>query len=531
MAVESLDSMSNTTTVWRFSLGIVALVVAVALLSLLPFWDGLMDMWTIWITYPEYSHSLLVPPIAAFLVWQQKDRLERVTFDGSYWGAALVAFSGVLLLLGQLGTIYSLVEYAYLLTLLGLVLAFMGVRAFRLIAAPLCILFFMVPLPSFLYSNLSAKLQLLSSVIGVWFMRLFGISVFMEGNVIDLGGYKLQVAEACDGLRYLFPLLTLGFLMAYFYKGAIWKRVLVLLSSIPVTVIMNSFRIGTIGLMVERWGIATAEGFLHEFQGWLVFMASAALMLGEIAVLNFVGREKGTWRQLFGVEFPASPPAGAAKLTRRIPRPFFLACALLVVFALFTSLVPRPAEVAPSRSSFIDFPMQLGAFKGRRATLEGFYLDALKLDDYLLADFNDGSGQDVNLYMAYYASQRKGEAVHSPRACLPGGGWQLSEFDQRTIPDVRIGGQALRVNRTVIAMGDRRQLVYYWFQQRGRVITNEFAVKWYIFIDALTRHRTDGALVRLIAEVPRGSSEADADHRLAQVAQQLAPQLNRFVPD
>src|SRR6202035_4926761 len=179
----------------------------------------------------------------------------------------------------------------------GLILSFLGWSAFRLIAIPLLILLFMIPLPQFILANLSTKLQLLSSQIGVDVMRLFNVSVFVEGNVIDLGGYKLQVAEACSGLRYLFPLMTLGFLMAYFYKGALWKRMVLFLSSIPLTVVMNSLRIGTIGVMVEHWGIAMAEGFLHEFQGWAVFMASAGLMLGEIALLTRIGRESGHWRQ------------------------------------------------------------------------------------------------------------------------------------------------------------------------------------------------------------------------------------------
>ena len=531
MAVESIDSIPGAHTVWRFSYGIAALIAIVALFSLLPFWDGFTDMWTVWLNYPEYSHGLLVPPIAAFLVWQQKDRLERVYFDGSFWGVALVACGGVLLLLGQFGTIFVLVETAYLVTLFGLALSFTGRRAFSLIAAPLFILSFTIPLPSFVFSNLSSKLQLVSSSLGVAFMRLFGVSVYLEGNVIDLGGYKLQVAEACDGLRYLFPLLTLGFLMAYFYKGARWKRVFLFLSSVPIAVFMNSFRVGTIGVMVEHWGIAMAEGFLHEFQGWLVFMASAGLMFGEIAILNLLGREKGTWRQLFGVEFPAPTPPGALRRQRKVPVPFIAACLLLAGFAAATWLLPRPAETIPARTTFVDFPMQLGEWTGRRGAMEGVYLDALKLDDYLLADYVGRGSSGVNLYMAYYNSQRKGEAVHSPRACLPGGGWQLSEFDQRIVPGVNIDSQPLRVNRTVIAFGDQRQLVYYWFEQRGRIITNEFVVKWYLFWDAVTRHRTDGALVRLITPILPGSSEAQADQRLSDVAARIAPLLPHYIPD
>src|SRR5208337_1540206 len=239
-------------------------------------------------------------------------------------------------------------------------------RAFRLIAVPLLILAFMIPLPQFFLYNLSTDLQLLSSELGVWFMRLFNVSVFVEGNVIDLGGYKLQVAEACDGLRYLFPLMTLGFLMAYFYKGALWKRIFLFLSSIPITIIMNSGRIGTIGVMVEHWGIGMAEGFLHEFQGWMVFMLSAALLLAQVVLLNRVGRENGTWRQLLGVEFPAPPPPGAALRKRPLPKSFVAAAAVLIAFVVAAGALPRPAEIIPARASFVEFPMHLGAWVGRR---------------------------------------------------------------------------------------------------------------------------------------------------------------------
>jgi exosortase D (VPLPA-CTERM-specific) len=465
------------------------------------------------------------------LVWQQRDRLELIPFEGSWWGVGLVLLGGGLLVLGQLATIYTLVQYAYLVTIYGFVLSFTGRRALHLLAVPMLILAFMIPLPNFLISNLSTKLQLVSSEVGVWFMRLLGISVFVEGNVIDLGGYKLQVAEACDGLRYLFPLMTMAFLIAHFYKGAWWKRIVLFVSSAPITIAMNSWRIGTIGFMVEHWGIGMAEGFLHEFQGWMVFMLSAALLIGEMMLLNRIGRETGTWRELFGVEFPAATPAGAVSRSRPLPRTFVAAAAVLLVFVVIAQVLPRAAEVIPSRSSFVEFPMQLGAWSGRPESLERIYVDQLKLDDYLLADFSDGRGPPVNLYMAYYDSQRKGEAVHSPRSCMPGGGWQLRDFDQRTLNDVNIDGQPLRVNRTVIELGDQRELVYYWFQQRGRIVTNEFAVKWFLFWDALTRHRTDGALVRLVVPIPPASSVAGADGRLTEMAARIAPMLTHYVPD
>jgi exosortase D (VPLPA-CTERM-specific) len=531
MSVQSLPPLGPLHTVWRFSWTLLVIALAASFACLWLFWDGLALMWSAWIDAPEYSHGLLIPPIAAFLIWQQKDRLEQMAFSGSWWGVAVVLLGGFLLVLGQIATIYTIVQYAYLVTLGGMVLAFTGTKPFRLLAVPFVILVFMVPLPQFVFSNLSLYLQLLSSQLGVTFMRLFDISVFVEGNVIDLGGYKLEVAEACNGLRYLFPLMTLAFLMAYFYKGALWKRIVLFLSSIPITVFMNGLRVGSIGIMVEQWGIGMAEGFLHEFQGWAVFMVSAALMLGEIALLNRLGHESGTWRQLFGVEFPGPSPGNASVKSRKLPTAFVAACAALLVFLAVDILIPRPAEIYPARGSFSEFPMHFGRWTGRNEAMEGVYLDALKLDDYLLANYSDDAGAPINVYLAYYDSQRKGEAFHSPRWCLPGGGWQMRDFNQRTLDGIQIHGQPLQVNRSLMELGNQRQIVYYWFQQRGRIVTNEYLVKWWLFWDALVRHRTDGGLVRLVVALPAGTTEADADRRLSDLAGRMAPTLARYFPD
>jgi exosortase D (VPLPA-CTERM-specific) len=531
MSTDPIPLAGPSGTVWRLSSPLILVPVAVFAMLVWLFWDGLVRMWGWWLELPEYSHGMLIPPIALFLVWQQKDRLERLSFGGSWLGVALVLLGGALLLLGQLATVYTLVEYAYLVTLFGLVLAFTGRKAFRYLLMPLLVLFFMIPLPQFLLANLSTRLQLISSQLGVEFIRLFGISVFVEGNVIDLGGYKLQVAEACSGLRYLFPLMTLGFLMALFYKGAMWKRIVLFLSCIPITVLMNSVRVGIIGVSVEHWGIAMAEGFLHDFQGWMVFMICAALMLGEIAVLNRLGHEAGNWRQLFGVEMPAPTPRGAQVRQRALPTTFLVASVALALFVGVSLGVPRPAEVIPARAVFAEFPLQFAGWSGRRESLEAVYSDALQLDDYLLVDFVSDTGEPANLYISWYNSQRKGEAVHSPRSCLPGGGWQMREFGQRELPGVVMNGKPLSVNRSVVELGNSRELVYYWFDQRGRDVTNEVAVKWYIFWDALTRHRTDGAMIRLITAIPTDGDTAAADRRLNALAAQIAPQLPRFVPN
>ena len=134
-------------------------------------------------------------------------------------------------------------------------------------------LVFMLPLPKFLYWKLTTTLQFISSEIGVSLVRAAGVPVYLDGNVIDLGIYKLQVAEACSGLRYLFPIMSFSYVFAVLYRGPVWHKIVLLLAAAPLAVLMNSVRIGIIGILVDRYGIGQAEGFLHFFEGWVIFLS------------------------------------------------------------------------------------------------------------------------------------------------------------------------------------------------------------------------------------------------------------------
>ena len=163
--------------------------------------------------------------------------------------------------------------------------------------------------------------------------------------------------------------------------------------------------------------------------------------------------------------------------------------------------------------------------------MEKYYLDSLKLTDYVIVNFvQPGTNENVNFYSAYYQAQRKGASVHSPRSCISGDGWQITLFEQREFPELNIDGQPLRVDRAIIEKGDNRSLVYFWFQQRGRIITNEFLVKWYLFYDAITENRTDGALVRLVTRIDKTKDIAEADQRLELFVKDLLPELPAYLP-
>jgi len=214
------------------------------------------------------------------------------------------------------------------------------------------------------------------------------------------------------------------------------------------------------------------------------------------------------------------PPAGA---------PAWAAIALLALATIPAALLPQRAEAIPSRSDFANFPLRLGDWSGTRGTLEHVYIEALKFSDYVLVDYRRGN-ELLDLYISYYDSQRNGESAHSPRVCLPGGGWEIQDFRERVLPGVVVAKEPLRVNRAVIALGNQRQLVYYWFQQRGRIITNEYSVKWYLFWDALTRNRSDGAMIRLLTPIT-AQGEANSDAALTEFTRTLEPTLASYLPE
>ena len=306
---------------------------------------------------------------------------------------------------------------------------------------------------------------------------------------------------------------------------------LLFFSSIPITILMNSIRIAMIGVMVEHWGIGMAEGFLHDFQGWAVFMVSFALMVLLMIGLSAVGKDRKPWRELFGLEFPEPLPKDVPRVERKLSTPLIVSVAALADRRrLLAWRMPDREEVIPPRPDFVGFPMVINGWLGERSPIEQQVIDVLQFDDYVKANYRGPAKRPVNLYVAWYDTQRSGKSVHSPSTCLPGGGWKVEEFGQITVPDVEAAGGPLRVNRALMAQGGARQLVYYWFQQRGRVMTNEYLVKWYLFWDGLTRNRSDGSLVRLIVPLAEGETVESAERDLQLFLEAVQPTLEGYLP-
>jgi EpsI family protein len=204
---------------------------------------------------------------------------------------------------------------------------------------------------------------------------------------------------------------------------------------------------------------------------------------------------------------------------------------LLCVLAVPASLLfSGRDEITPQREQFSQFPLNKDGWVGRETSIEDRVLNVLLLTDYIIANYQRlEDPAPVNFYVAYYASQRTGATIHSPRSCMPGGGWKITDLSQLDLSE-SLGMDGPIVNRTIIRLGEQRQLVYYWFEQRGRNITNEYLAKWYLFQDGLTLRRSDGALVRLVTPLPSEGSVEAADQRLQAFLRTFYNELPRFLP-
>lgn len=493
------------------------------LLVLVPWFYGpaLLNLVARWGEQEEYSHGFVIPLVSLYIVWERWAAIRALVAPGGWWGVPVLLLALLMLVVGEISALYFLIHYSFIFLLLGLALVLLGIGCTRLLMAPILILCFAIPLPYFIEIMLTAKLQLWSSELGVSMIRLTGMPVLLSGNIIDLGVTQLEVVEACSGLRYLFPLMSLGFLLAYFYRAPLWKRAVVFLSTVPITIVMNSLRIAATGILVDRYGAEMAEGLIHDLEGWVIFACCLVVLVAEVWLLerlttgrrlhHVLGMDKTDDQVVSASGFVLGKPAASA---------LFL-CAL-TFSTLF--LVERRQDADLPATHLSLFPTVLGYWFGERDPLSSGAFSRLQLSDYVMINFmHQDHPVPVNFYVAYYANQRKGQSPHSPRVCIPGGGWQIVEFGR-----VQRGDQL--VNRAIITRDGERQLVYYWFAERGTVVANEYYKKWLLFRDFVTTGRSDGALIRVTTPILPDQDISEADRRLIGFIDQAEPVLMSYLP-
>lgn len=498
------------------------------------FADGIGALLAAW-QLPEYSHGPLIPVLSALMFLRELKQYppEPGPKSDRWPGIILVVMSLLLGALGILSNIDDFVAYGLILWVGGVLLISFGWRTGKHFWPPVLHLVYMLPLPGTIYYKVSTHLQFISSELGVWFLKLLSVPVFLDGNIIDLGVTKLHVAEACSGLRYMFPILSFSYIFAVLYQGPKWHKAVLLVSAVPIAIFMNSVRIAMAGIIVQYYGLDWLEGFTHFFEGWVIFLACIVILFGLARLMLFLHPEKLGLAEALDLD-STGLAAQAARLQYLRPSPALITAAGLGIAALAAlQALPERGATAPARDSFALFPRTLGAWAqaGPRQMLTPSVERVLAADDYHQITLEKpGAPAPVGLFMAWYDDQSDG-GVHSPEVCLPGAGWEIAWLERTDITATLGSATPFNINRAIIQKGETRMMVYYWFQQKTRRIAWDFAAKYWLMVDGLRSGRTDGALVRLTTLITPGERESDAEARLMEVLRELQAPLPRFIPE
>lgn len=263
-----------------------------ALLALVAVYRGVVpDMVHQWYEDANYSHGFVVPLIAGYFVYERREQLAGMRVEPWWPGFLLFLFGLLQLVVGRLGSEYFTMRSSLVVALAGMILFFFGKRLFSRMLLPLGYLLFMVPLPYIIYDMIAFPLKLFVTRVSIAALKLMGVVVMREGNIIMLPFTTLEVADACSGIRSLISLLALAVAYAFFLKMTPARRVLLVLSAIPIAISANALRVIGTGLLAQYWGAKAAEGFFHEFAGMAVFVVAIVLLVSFGSLLS--GRGKG----------------------------------------------------------------------------------------------------------------------------------------------------------------------------------------------------------------------------------------------
>ncbi len=455
----------------------------------------LSSLYDTWMTDGDYSYGILVPFISAYLLWDKRHAVKNSVIRPCWPSFPLLIIFVIISVYGILGSSGSVSRPAVpVLAVLFIVFCF-GTDLFKKISLPLCFLIFMVPLPTVLNTTIGVYLKTISSEFGGRFLQALGYSVYVSGNIIDLGVTKLQVVDACSGLRFLFPLLALGVIYGYFFETVLWKRAACVIITVPIAIFTNIVRIAVTGILTYRFGPEMAEGFFHSFEGFAVFALAFAMLFvfGRILRL-FPSSGRRAVKQ-------DGPPDTGSNIS---------AFALSVILLLGVGFLTLNTKAMPQvilRGGIQGFPLDFGQWHGRQNTVKPEIIRASGADDAFDGVYVNSSNQAVSLYMGYRGTAflETTNFFHSPSVCLPSAGWRLIGKSGRVIHDVAIFGD-LPVTEMIMESMGTKYLVYFWFQTATTVTGNKDINRLHLALHAIRKDNTYDMFIRTITA--EGSSES-----------------------
>ena len=231
-----------------------------------------------WWTDPNYGHGFFVPLFSGYILWHQRERWMKSEIKPSNFGFLVMLGAVALLFIGSLGAELFTSRFSLLVLIAGIILFLAGWKMLRAVVFPLAFLIFMIPIPVIIYNQITFPLQLIASRLATFWLEVVQVPVLRDGNVLVLSNFSLEVAEACSGIRSLMSLIALAVAYGHLAEPRRWVRYALILLVVPSAIVTNAIRIMGAGVLAHKFGPQAAEGFLHQFSGWVVFLATLVLI-------------------------------------------------------------------------------------------------------------------------------------------------------------------------------------------------------------------------------------------------------------
>ncbi|MGC2333917.1 MAG: exosortase, partial [Candidatus Acidiferrales bacterium] len=296
MGSQSEPAMSQTAQIFETENRSRALMVwsaTFACLILLLYASVLKHLVLQWWTDADYGHGFFVPLFSGYILWRERGRWTRTEIKPANFGFAVTIGAIGLLIFGSLGAELFTSRFSLLVLLAGMILFLGGWKMLRAVFFPLGYLIWMIPVPAIIYNQITFPLQLIASRLATSWLELVQVPVLRDGNILVMSNYSLEVVEACSGIRSLMTLMALAVAYGYLVSPRRWVRYVLAVLMVPIAIFTNAIRIMVAAILARHFGPAAAEGFLHEFSGWAIFLVALLLMFGSYWILRRIGERRG----------------------------------------------------------------------------------------------------------------------------------------------------------------------------------------------------------------------------------------------
>lgn len=507
--------------------------VVLLILFIAAYWVPLKAMVSIWWTDEDYSYGFLIPIVSAYILWDKRETIKKLYVKSSWNALPGLIFFVLLSIYGILGSSGNISMPAIPILIILFAAFCFGWAAMKELIVALGFLIFMIPVPAIFERYLGLILKDISSKMGGAIIDIMNIPVHVSGNVIDLGVTQLQVVDACSGMRYLFALLALGVIYAYFFEKAPWKRIAAVLSTIPIAIITNGVRIGITGILTDKYGVAVAEGFFHGFSGWVLFMVAFACLfvVGRILAL-FPPKSKWGQKKVDTGDTEEGPkeslPRGAAVISNKA---FYTSICLMVVvgiLSLSTGALP-PVKI---QGGIEKFPTTFAGWQGQAEPVDPEIIIKSGAEESFSAFYQNADKGPVSLYIGFRSTAflSNENFFHSPTVCLPSSGWKILEESTHVIGNVPLFG-SIKVAQLIMDGGGKKQLVYFWFQTKDKTTHDKNINRFHLTLHALRRDNTYDLFIRPIAPIRAGESIESAQQRMDGYVRDMMGTLLQFLKE